>query len=102
VETVLLFKKDLLMHIGDIQSKRLILLKGVLFLMLGAMALGMLIALTQSWSVAGLALISIWAFCRFYYFMFYVIEKYVDGEFRYAGVGSFLAWWVARRRNGQK
>ena len=27
--------------------------------------------------------IAIWSYCRVYYFMFYVIEKYIDGDYKF-------------------
>ena len=83
--------------LGDLKNKNLILLKGFLFLALGVIAFLTLVALTQSLAVAGLALIAIWAFCRFYYFMFYVIEHYVDGEYRFAGIGDFVMHMIRRK-----
>lgn len=35
-------------------------------------------------------MITIWAFCRAYYFAFYVIEHYVDPHYRFAGLVDFL------------
>ena len=40
-----------------------------------------------------------WASARLYYFMFYVIEKYVDGEYKFSGVFSFLKYVLSRRRS---
>lgn len=34
--------------------------------------------------------LTIWAFCRVYYFAFQVIERYVDPEFRDAGWVDFV------------
>jgi len=42
--------------------------------------------------------ISVWAFCRLYYFMFYVIEHYVDPGYRFAGLWSFVVWACRRVR----
>jgi len=43
----------------------------------------------------------IWAFCRAYYFAFYVIEHYTDGDFRYAGLLDFVRYlfgqWKQRK-----
>jgi len=36
--------------------------------------------------------ITIWAFCRAYYFAFYVIEKYTDSSFKFAGLTSVVAY----------
>jgi hypothetical protein len=43
--------------------------------------------------------IAIWAFCRAYYFAFYVIEHYVDSSFKFAGLGSFVRHCLQRARN---
>ncbi len=42
--------------------------------------------------------VAIWSFCRFYYFAFYVIEKYVDPGYRFAGLSSFALYLVGKRR----
>lgn len=41
--------------------------------------------------------IGVWSACRAYYFAFYVIEKYIDAGFRFAGVGSAIVWIVRSR-----
>lgn len=76
----------------DLTSRSAILVKGWLFLLLGTLAAGALLALHPSWETALLLSIAVWAFCRWYYFMFYVIEHYVDGSYRFAGLGSFLRY----------
>ena len=86
--------------LGDIKSKKLILIKGFLFLIVGVLALAILYLESQSIRVMVLTAIAIWAFCRFYYFMFYCIEMYVDPSYKFAGLGSFLAY-VLRRRYGE-
>ena len=85
--------------LGDIKSKKLILIKGFLFLLLAMLALTILAVDTQSVRSVTLALISAWAFCRFYYFMFYCIEKYVDPTYKFSGLTSFIAYMLARRSN---
>lgn len=73
-----------------VTSRRLIYLKGALFLLLGLMASGLLLLEAASLRVALFLAIAVWAFCRFYYFAFYVIEKYVDSGQRYAGLFDFV------------
>jgi hypothetical protein len=34
-----------------------------------------------------------------YYFMFYVIEKYVDPKYKFAGIYSFLKYIVRKDRS---
>jgi len=84
---------------GDIKNPKLIIAKGFLFLLLGLMAI--LVVLLEAPTlrvVAGLG-IAIWAFCRFYYFAFYVVEHYIDPSFKFAGLGSVVQY-LWRRRKG--
>lgn len=69
---------------GDTQSKRLIIIKGLLFVVLGSGAAGMLLFQNWSWENAVLLGITIWAFALAYYFAFYVIENYVDSAYKFA------------------
>ncbi len=81
----------------DLKSPTLIYLKGFLFLVLGLFAVGILLAKVGSLEVALLLGIAIWAFCRAYYFVFYVIQHYIDPQYKFAGLGSFLAYlWATR------
>ncbi|MEQ1933897.1 MAG: hypothetical protein ABL962_08470 [Fimbriimonadaceae bacterium] len=82
----------------DLTSPKAILAKGWLFLVLGLIAAGGLLALDFDWTRAALLAIALWAFCRWYYFMFYVIEHYVDAEFKFAGLGSFLRYLWSRKQ----
>lgn len=81
----------------DIQSPRLLIVKGALFAGLGCLAAGLLIVPNFSWSNLALMLIAIWAFCRAYYFCFYVLHHYVDPQFRYAGLLSALRYLLTGR-----
>jgi hypothetical protein len=82
----------------DLTSATWIKVKGLLFLALGLAAAGLLILETASWKVAGLLALAIWCFCRFYYFAFYVIEKYVDPTYKFSGLWSFACYLMSRRR----
>lgn len=82
----------------DLTSRRAIFAKGWLFLVLGLMAAGSLLALHPGWDTAALVGLTAWAFCRWYYFMFYVVEKYVDPGYRFAGLTDFARYlWRSRR-----
>ncbi len=83
--------------LGDIKDKRLIWAKGFLFLATGILAAALLLIEAPSWKVALLLAVAIWCFARFYYFAFYVIERYVDPGFRFAGLASFLRYVWGRR-----
>ena len=41
--------------------------------------------------------LAVWAFCRAYYFAFYVIEHYADPGSRFAGLISFIGYALRRR-----
>ncbi len=71
---------------GDITDPRLIYLKGFLFLLAGLMASGILLLEHPTPRVAFLLGVAVWAFARFYYFAFYVVERYVDPGYRFAGL----------------
>jgi hypothetical protein len=83
--------------VGDLKSHRLIIAKGFLFLVLGLFASALLLTEHAELRTAGLLVIAVWAFCRFYYFAFYVIEKYVDPGYRFTGLNHFIRYWARRR-----
>lgn len=75
---------------ADIKSPRLLYIKGGLMLVVGLLASGLLIAEHPTAKVALLLALAIWGFARAYYFVFYVIEHYIDGTYKYAGLWDFL------------
>jgi len=83
----------------DITSPGLIKLKGFLFLLIGLLAAALLVLERPSLKVAVLLAIAVWCFCRFYYFAFYVIEHYVDRNYRFSGLWSFARYLVQRGKD---
>jgi len=77
---------------------RWIIVKGVLFFILGVFAAVLIFVENPDWRTAVLLAVAIWSFCRLYYFAFYVIEKYVDPTYKFSGLFSFLKYWVRRKR----
>lgn len=84
--------------LGDITSPRLLWIKFGLFVFLGAFAVVLALVLFPDWKLAALMAIAIWTFCRAYYFAFYVVEKYADPSFKFAGLGSFVRYALRRRK----
>jgi len=80
----------------DLKDPRLIYLKGLLFLVLGCLAAGLIVAERPTLKVAALLVLTVWAFCRAYYFAFYVIEHYVDSSYKFAGLSSFVIYLLRR------
>ena len=82
----------------DLTDARWIKLKGILFLIIGLLAATLLVLEHPGWRVVVFLVISIWCFCRFYYFAFYVIEKYVDSQYRFSGLWSFALYLLRKKR----
>jgi hypothetical protein len=82
----------------ELKSSRWIVAKGLLFLILGLLCAALLALEYRSLRSAGLLVVAIWCFCRFYYFAFYVIERYVDPSYRFSGLVSFARYVFQRRR----
>ena len=80
----------------DLTSPFWIKVKGLLFLIVGLVSALLLVLEHPSLKVGLLLVLSIWCFCRFYYFAFYVIQKYVDPTFKFSGLWSFLWYFVSR------
>jgi hypothetical protein len=88
-------------HLGDLKSANLIIMKGLLFLLIGLMGVLGLLVEHPEWQTAVLAVLSIWGFCRFYYFAFYVIEKYVDPDYKFSSLFAFARYLLGRRKRNK-
>ena len=81
----------------DLTDPFWIQLKGILFLLVGLLAAVLLVLESPSLKVGVLLVISIWCFCRCYYFAFYVIQHYVDPTYHFSGLGSFVRYLLTRQ-----
>ena len=81
---------------GDLKSKNLIYLKGGLFLLAGFISALLIVTEHPNLKLVVLLGLSIWCFCRFYYFAFYVIQHYVDDQYKFAGLWSFVKYVIGR------
>lgn len=82
----------------DLTSATAIKAKGILFVVLGLLS-GVLLWLEHpTWRTAMLLIVCVWAFCRAYYFAFYVIEKYLDPQFKFAGLWSVVLYLMGRHQ----
>ena len=82
----------------DLSNSFWIKLKGLLFLLLGIVALVLLFLDSPTLKTVVLLAVAMWSFCRAYYFAFYVIEKYVDSGYKFSGLISFAFYFFRRRR----
>jgi hypothetical protein len=82
----------------DVRSAGLIHAKGGLILVLGTLASAVLVVRSPSPTTALLVGVAVWAYARFYYYAFYVVERDVDPTYRYSGLGSLIAYWIRQSR----
>jgi hypothetical protein len=82
----------------DLSNPRWIQAKGLMFLAMGLASAALLILELPSLRVAVLLTITVWSFCRAYYFAFYVIQHYIDPGFRYSGLIAFVRHRMTFRR----
>ncbi len=82
----------------DLKSKKWIVAKGVMFLGIAATTAALILVEMPSVKLAALLALLVWASCRFYYFLFYVLEQYVDPTMRYAGLLDLLMGMKRRRQ----
>lgn len=81
----------------DLENPKLLHAKGWLFFLTGLLAAGLLIAELPTMKTIALLGLTIWAFCRFYYYLFYVLERYLGREQRFAGVIDALRYLLKYR-----
>ena len=86
----------------DLRSPRWMYLKAALLLSTGLLAATILLIDSPQWRTLALLAIAVWGFCRAYYFAFYVIEHYIDAQFRFAGLTAFARYVVIRRQSRLK
>ena len=85
----------------DLADPKWMYLKAALLLLILLGSAGILLLDAPSWRTGALIALVVWASARVYYFMFYVIERYIDSSFRFSGVGSALLH-LLRRDPGAK
>ncbi len=68
-----------------------------MFLGIAAVAGALLLFESPTIRTAILLALLVWAACRFYYFIFYVLERYVDPSLRYAGIIALVRAILAKR-----
>lgn len=67
-------------------------IKAVLFLVLGIFSAALLVSERPTWKAVLLLIVTVWSFCRLYYFAFYVIGKYLDPRYRFSGLLSCVRY----------
>lgn len=84
----------------DIKNPAGMWVKAMLLLAVGVVASILLVLELGTLRGALLLALSIWGFCRAYYFAFYVLERYVDSRYRFSGLLSLLRYLFRQKRGG--
>ncbi|BBM88051.1 hypothetical protein [Candidatus Uabimicrobium amorphum] len=90
------------MKLGDDLNLFWIYVKGFLFIFIVVTSALLLLFEGAIWRRAMLIGVLIWSSARSYYFMFYVIEKYVDREYKFSSVYSFIVYLIQKRKTKNK
>ena len=87
---------------GDIKKVWLLYLKGFLLFLTGFISSVILILSSFNFKTIVLLLLAIWGFCRAYYFAFYVIQHYIDPNYKFAGLLDFAKYSLKKGRSNFK
>lgn len=82
-----------------LRNSKLIWIKGGLFLLIGIGSAVLLLVESPTLKAGLLFALTVWAFCRAYYFAFYVVQHYVDPGYRFSGLISFVRYLARKRRD---
>ncbi len=81
----------------DLKSTRWMWIKAGLFAVIALVSSALILIQDPDWHILLLLAAAIWAFCRIYYFAFYVIEKYIDPSFKFSGLFSVVRYLWKKR-----
>ena len=80
----------------DLQNPRWMWLKAALLLLIGLLAGGLVLVEAPGLRTFALLVLCVWGFCRAYYFVFYVIQHYIDPKYRFAGLLGFVRYLLRK------
>lgn len=72
-------------------------LKAILFLLILVISVIEILLTTRDLKTGILLILIIWASARIYYFMFYVIENYIDTNYKFSGIISFVQYLIRNK-----
>ena len=81
----------------DIKEVWLLYLKGLLLFLTGFISSLLLFLLNFNFKTIVLLLLTIWGFCRAYYFAFYVIQHYFDPNYKFSGLIDFAKYSIKKK-----
>jgi hypothetical protein len=81
----------------DLVSPKWMYLKAIGFVLIAFLCAACLFMKSMRHDTVVLIVCLVWASARAYYFCFYVIEKYIDPAYKFAGIGSAIRHVLRRR-----
>jgi hypothetical protein len=84
--------------VNDLRDSKFIYLKGCLFFIALIVSIVLILIDSFSWKTVILLCLIVWSSARLYYFMFYVIEKYVDPSYKFSGILSFISYLINKKK----
>ncbi|MBM4063968.1 MAG: hypothetical protein FJ265_23150 [Planctomycetes bacterium] len=85
-------------RVKHVLTPRWMAIKAAQFLMVAGLAAFVVLWRDPSWTVGACLVLLGWSCSRAYYFVFYVVERYVDPSYRFAGLLDFARWLARNRR----
>ncbi len=83
----------------DINKVWLLYLKAFLLFLTGFISSILLVLLNFNVKTIVLLFLAIWGFCRAYYFAFYVIQHYVDPNYKFSGLIDFAKYSIKKAKS---
>ena len=83
----------------DINKVWLLYLKSFLLFLTGFISSILLVLFNFKVKNIVLLLLAIWGFCRAYYFAFYVIQHYVDPNYKFSGLIDFAKYSIKKGKS---
>lgn len=85
---------------ADLKDARWMFLKAALFLVIGfGAAIGLYLE-NPGFRTLLLLGFCVWGFARFYYFTFFVVQNYVDADYKFSGLIGFGVYLWRKKRAG--
>ncbi|MBN2845755.1 MAG: hypothetical protein JXQ25_07210 [Deltaproteobacteria bacterium] len=85
---------------GDLKKPWQMYLKAILFLLIALFAAAIIVARDPAWETCLLLVLLAWSSARAYYFAFYVIENYIDEDYKFSGLTSLISYLISQKNRG--
>ncbi|MCP4710739.1 MAG: hypothetical protein GY869_19105 [Planctomycetes bacterium] len=81
----------------NLTNHKMIYFKAFLFLLGGLLASVLILIDNPTLKCTALLIVAVWCFARSYYFAFYVIQHYIDPNYKFSSLYSFLIYLFRKK-----